>query len=68
MGSTRAEITPEKCAELYVDGGYSIRQIAAELNCSYGTVHDRLSAAGVRRRPQWATSPKIVSEENSEKE
>lgn len=45
----------------YVEGNASLRQIAAALDCSYGTVHLVLTAAGVSLRPRGG-SPRRAAE------
>lgn len=62
MGSKRPEVTTEQCVQLYEEG-YSIRQISKILNCSYGTAYGRLASSDIKRRPQWATSPKFQEQE-----
>lgn len=45
----------------YVDGQQPLRRIAAELGCSYGTVHLVLCAAGVVLRPRGGSSRRTDS-------
>jgi hypothetical protein len=55
---------PEVCEDMtrrYVQDRQSLRQIAAELGCSYGTVHLMLTAAGVQLRPRGG-SPRRTTE------
>lgn len=65
MGKIRGEITQEQCAALYLKG-YSVRAIAKELGCAYGTAYSRVRSSGVNRRPQWQTSPKCAKDEKDE--
>jgi transposase len=48
---TSAEMQ-QQVVQRYTKGGQAMRQIAAELGCSYGTVHLLLTRAGTPRRPR----------------
>lgn len=45
-----------KATELY-QAGASLRQVAKTLDCPYTTLHSRLTAAGIHRRPRSTTAP-----------
>ncbi len=42
----------QQVVQRYTTGAQPMRQIAAELGCSYGTVHLLLTRAGTPRRPR----------------
>lgn len=41
-----------RCAELYEQGGLSVREIVSQTGRSYGAVHKMLREAQVRMRPR----------------
>jgi hypothetical protein len=51
------EWTPERLAERY-NAGVALRALVTESGLSYGTVHLRLSRAGVAMRPRGGFSPR----------